>query len=527
MYFQESDSLLNDYPEYTNEIQIMDDFFHSLALEESKQLKVETIADFTGLPRKIVEFLIQEYCKRGLLKEKFVLCCPKEGDVIDIIKEIDKMPDGEFEEFCDLCGEDHKFKKENIEIRYEMIKFSKPVGDNKIDEEWLKETMPVLVYICNKIENKPFSEKRFIIVLHFLKDLIPFIQCCEHLGLNPSETVLFYKNYLYPHKEEIIDYLRRRGYFVSPLEFIDETLTNFQNRAQNTPKPIIVIEDGGYVVPKLHNNKFKELRTQTIGAVEQTTKGERNDKKVIELGFPVISVAGSDLKNTYEPPHVARAVIINIQHLLDWVNFSAQQALVIGFGSIGKEIAKQLRDSLKMNVTIFDIEADKRLEATQQGFQVEDTCSHAVQGKFLIIGATGETSIRRSELLAMEHNVYLVSASSDQKEIGIKELEALSSKKEDITNTSGKKIGTKYTIRGTTKTINLIADGYPINFWAEESMPNQVSDLIMTLIFVSALEIALNPRGLKNEVNSKIVNELVRKYKISKIYLEMYHSGGS
>ena len=520
MYFQESDTLLDNYPGYKNEIQIMDEFFHSLTSEESMQLKVETIADITCLSCKIVKFLIQKYCNRGLLKKKLVLCCLKNGAVI---KEIGEMPDDEFEEFCDLCGENHTFTKENIEPRYKIASFPNPVENNKIDERKLKETMPLLAYISNKIENKPFNGKRFIIVLHFLKDLIPFMEYCKHLGLNPSETVLFYKNYLYPHKEEIIVYFRKKGYSVSPLESIDEVLTNFQRICRNNQKPIIVIEDGGYIVPKIHNNKFKDLRIQTKGAVEQTTKGERNDKKV-KLEFPVMSVAGAKLKNTFEPPHVAGAVIDSIKRLLGWVNFSSQKALVIGYGSIGEEIAKQLRDTLRMNVTIFDVSADKRLEATQQGFNVQDPCSHAVQGKSLIIGATGETSIGRGELSAMSHNVYLVSASSDQKEIGIDELNALSSTKDDIINNDGEKIGTKYTIRGTTNTINLIADGYPINFWAEESMPNQVSDLIMTLIFISALEIALNSSELKNRVNPEIVNELAERYELSKTYLDLYHN---
>lgn len=521
MYFQESDILLNRYPQYKEQIQTIDEFFHSLTPEESMQLKIEVISDLTGLSKEIIEFLIQEYCNEGLLKKKLVLCCLKNGDVI---REINEIPDGEFEEFCDICGENHTFTKENIEPCYEIVKFPNPVENNEIDETKFKETMPLLDYICTKIENEPFAGKRFIIILHFLKDLIPFMEWCKNLGLNPSETILFYKNYLYPYKGEIIDYFQKKGYFVSPLESIDEVLTNFQIRCQNSQRPIIVIEDGGYIVPKIHSNEFNDLRVKTMGAVEQTTKGERNDKKV-KLEFPVISVAGSELKNNYEPPHVARAVINNIQHLLDWVNFSSQEALVIGSGSIGKEIAKQLKDTLNMNVTIFDIDADKRLEATQQGFKVQNSCSLAVQRKFLIIGATGETSIGRSELLAMKHNVYLVSASSGQAEIGIGELRALSSKKDDITNTNDKKIGTKYTIGGTTNTINLIADGYPINFWAEESMPNQVSDLIMTLIFVSALEIALNSSKLKNEVNSEVVNELAKYYELSKIYLEHYHEG--
>jgi len=52
-------------------------------------------------------------------------------------------------------------------------------------------------------------------------------------------------------------------------------------------------------------------------------------------------------------------------------------------------------------------------------------------------------------------------------------------------------------------------------------MPNEVSDLIISLIFVSALEIVTNP-SLPREINHDIVNDLDKRYELSKIYLEYY-----
>lgn len=390
------------------------------------------------------------------------------------------------------------------------------ISDEDVNE--ISETMPVLSYLRERVDTEPFKGKGFIIILHFLKDLIPFMKCCEKFGLDPSETILFYKEYLYPHRRSITDYFEK-NYSVNSLDSIDEVLSKFQETCQNNWKPIIIIEDGGYVVPRVHTD-FKALGKQTIGAIEQTTRGVRNDKEIEEFEIPVISVAGSDLKNQFEPPHVARAVIKNIQQLLSEINFSSKSALVIGYGSIGKEIAIKLKDSLGMNVTISDQDPNKLVGASQDGFMTAEF-PDAVKDKFLVVGATGETSIRRRELLAMNHNVYLVSASSDQKEIGLTELEALKSNKEELVS-KGKKIGTRYVIRTTTKVINLIADGYPINFWAEESMPNQVSDLIMSLILVSAIELAQNYRTLPKDISSDKVNEYADKYELSRLYLDLY-----
>jgi len=539
MYFQESDILLRNNPEYRVDIQTIDNFLHSLRPEEQLQLDINVIADITGLRPEIIEFIFDRYCEYGLLMRKKYITCPNEGDIIREIndEELEKLP---IEDFCDICDEEHTFKEEDVRIRYCIRKFTKqpekkdvmrcqvsPTEELITEDEVnaLSDTMPILAYLSSNIPNDVLRDKRFIIVLHFLKDLIPFMKACEEIGLNPAETLLFYKEYLYPHKDSIIRYFQNKGYLVSSLDSLDEVLPSFQERCRDDRKSIIIVEDGGYIIPKIHGREYKEIKAHVIGAVEQTTKGEREDGNIRNLAFPILSIARSNLKNRFEPPHVARAMINNLQRLLNNINFSSQKVLLIGYGTIGKEIAIQLRDTLRMNVTIYDSDAEKMVEAIQNGF---DTCSYLSNGvsdKYMIIGATGETSIGRGELLSMRHNVYLVSASSDQREIGLQELTALSSKQEEI-KSNGKKVGTKYTIRGRGSAINLIADGYPINFWAEESMPNNVSDIIMSLIYLSIVEIASNNESLEKKIHTERINELVRDKGVNELYLEYYHPEG-
>lgn len=381
----------------------------------------------------------------------------------------------------------------------------------------VSETMPVLGYLNSIIKNSPFKEKTLIVLLHLLRDLIPFIEGYKNTGASPSNTIIFYKDYAYPRREEIENYLKKEKYKIYPLRELYTVLKQLQS---TNVKDIIVIEDGGHIVPRLHSSEFKGLTKITLGAVEQTTKGIRNDKQIDNILFPVISIPGSKLKDTFEPPHVARAVINNIQKLLPEKNFSGRKALLIGFGNIGEQIAYYLRNSLSMQVTIYDSDTAKLIKAQQYGFNIEKELEAAVKEKYLIVGATGETVIGRSEILAMVHNTYLISASSEQWEFCIFELDALSSEKMDLL-TDGKKIGIRYKIRNTEKYVNLIADGYPINFWETESMPNEVSDLIMSLIFISAVEIATN-QSLSAGINIDIINELDKKYDLSKLYLE-YH----
>lgn len=533
MYFQESEDLRDEYPQIDEEIGEIDKFLQSLKPEEELQLNIEYVSDILNINLDTVEHIFNEYSERGLLRRKRMLFCPIENNAIKEINVDQKKLI--WVEFCDLCGENHLFKQENVKYRYSLQNFSKkdilttPIKNdvNKLNKilkktqvDEISESMRLLNFISNDLNSKPFEGKRLLIILHFLKDLIPFMNCCENLGLNPNETILFYKDYLYPHKEAIINYLIDKGYSVCSKNSLEKVLLNFQDKCRKEPKPVLVIEDGGYIVPIVHKSNYSFLRSQILGAVEQTTKGERRDFKIDDLNFPVISVAGSDLKNTYEPPHIGRTVVNNIQRLLNDINFSSKNALVIGYGSIGKSIAHNLRNNLNMTVTVTDNNADKLLIATQDGIKVNDHLKSAVKNKSLIIGATGETSINMPELSNMINNVYLVSASSDQVEIGLKQLESLQTHKEPIKEE--KNIGTKYTIRGSKNIINLVCNGFPINFCADESMPNEASDLIMTLILLSTVEIVNEHLEMGCKIDSKIVNDIAKNNDVSSKYHDLY-----
>jgi len=430
----------------------------------------------------------------------------------DVLNKILQVSDNEFK--SEVFGKKRRQKRESKEE--EKVA---PVPKNQLalPLSQLSDTMPVLTYLGNKVTNQPLRGKTLLILLHFLRDLIPFIEACKKAGASPSGTAIFYKDYRYPNRESIENNLTKGGHKVYPISEIDNALGQLSIKEGRN---LIIIEDGGTIVPRLHAT-FRKLGAVTLGAVEQTTRGIRNDRLIKMHAFPIIAIPGSKLKDTFEPPHVARAVVDNIQRLLPDKNFSGKSALVVGYGSIGEQIALQLRDSLRMNVSVHDSDDAKLIKAQQYGFNIQANLIEGIKGKLVVVGATGETVVARSEILAMEHNVCLVSASSEQWEFCIPELDALSSEKCDLCYGTDK-IGTKYKIRNTGREVNLIADGYPINFWATESMPNEVSDLIMSLMFVCTVEVATSS-SLPLGINQDIVNDLAERYELARIYLE-YHS---
>ena len=367
----------------------------------------------------------------------------------EILRFFQDVFSGNMREYKDGRIDNEKFKALSEEKR-KMLYTKKISKKNRtLDVKEISRQMTVLHYISSKLKIKPFEGKRFIIILHFLKDIIPFLKCCEKCGLDPSETLLFYKEYLYPHRDLIKNYLESQNYErIHSLDSIDEVLREVQDIWQKNEKPILIIEDGGYVVPRVHT-RFKTIGKKVIGAVEQTTKGEKEDRNIEKekkLHFPVLSLASSRFKASYEPPHIAREVVHSIQGLIRR-DLSSRPVLLIGYGRIGSEIARELKPL--MDVTVTDEDEIALAGAASHGFPIVKSVEEAVKNKFLVIGATGaieKRPIGRSELLAMGNETYLVSASSDQVEIELEDLEALAEGKEEM-SLGGKKIGTKYVIR--------------------------------------------------------------------------------
>jgi len=510
MSWEGLDIIFHKYPELRGKIEKLKEYIESSGLRVGDVLDIQHASASTGISEVELKQILERGVKLGVFTRVFRLYCETQNGFVCEQEEPFDLPSSIF---CDLCGEEHEFTENNMQ---EAFRINFVYSSNELKH--IRDRMGLLGYLANKLSaefsDRPFKDINFLIVLHFLKDLIVFLEASEKLGLEPSKTHLFYKPYLYPHREEIASHLKAKGYHVYPLENLEKVLDTLNK--QDVNGKFIVIEDGGYIVPLLHK-RFPKLLENTIGAVEQTTRGIRNDEQIGNLKIPVLNVAGSKIKNEIEPPHVADAVIRNLESLLTGERLRGSKAAVLGYGTIGKEIAKRLRDK-GMIVTIYDSDPLKLTKAREEGFEAVNEPYNAVKNKLLIIGCSGETSIGREEILSSSHGTYLVSASSDQREIGLIELDSLSSNKETLKNENGRKIGTSYTIRGQNKDIHLIADGFPINFWYSESMPNQVSDLILSLIYVSAIELVKKDfgNGFQN------IDEISEKYEIAKIYEQIY-----
>jgi S-adenosylhomocysteine hydrolase len=290
-------------------------------------------------------------------------------------------------------------------------------------------------------------------------------------------------------------------------------------------KKIIVVEDGGYVVPYVHKIMPDTCQSYILGAVEQTRNGINKVKETIsQLRFPLLSVAEARLKRQYESPMVAAAVLQNILRLRPNEYFQGQAALVIGYGSVGYHIANELKISLpwKMKTKVYDRDVELRKKAKEDGHIVDDNIQSLIPDTRLVIGITGRTSIGRDEILLLRHRCVLLSASSDQVEIDLRALRDLSGGPESLEEPGIGKVGDIYRLTSNKNEILLLAEGYPINFWKTESLPNKVSQIVLTPIFLSTLALVKRTNEIPIGYPEKdFVDKLLEQEELEKLFLEM------
>lgn len=535
MFFQECGRLADEYPELREIIGKIDEVLR--LTEPSGVLRPEEIASCLREKPSQVSSIFDILLEKELLrKEEYIECsqCSNLMDPEDYKRAINDQDSFE----CTQCQSDlieqtpdkvkvYRLNPAEIQIpnhKDETIPIISLPGSKGFYQE-LPQTIvkdpfkntPLLRYYSREpdlLRVKPFKDKRVFFVLHFLKDLIPFVKACERLGLDLRDGYFFYKDYPYPQREAIKKWLDEQGAIVKPRSYIVQYLEQLTKGPSDRAGKILIVEDGGFFVTAIHR-EFRQLTPLVAGAVEQTTRGIRNaenwqkEKDENKLQFPIISVATSKLKSEFEPRYISKAVIDNVKRLLPHIALNGKTATLFGCGAIGREIAKWLRQN-GVNVTIFEPYSANRLWAQQEGFNIADCPGEASQNKNFVIGASGNESINSQVIASLSHGTYLLSASSELYEIDMDELQRQQITTQELENDSREVIGTDFILPPNNRIVHVLANGYPINFWGFESMPEEASDLILSLILLCSAEVALGSYSMHG-INSEAVDGIAGK----------------
>ncbi len=340
-----------------------------------------------------------------------------------------------------------------------------------------------------------------VVIVHLLRDSILFLNSLLSLGFEKSD--LFIIGIPYSSKGDVVEHLKELGFniYSTNKEFY---LTTFNGLVKNTletaceycvnyKKKLLIIEDGGYAVPLLHEEEFQDRIGLCVGAVEQTANGIWADEEIAEAGklsFPVMDVARSRIKDERESPLVGKAVFQNINRLLEGygVSISSQKVGQIGFGNIGKRLAQQIKTD-GAEIVVYDHRGENLENARKKGFEVVDNLQSLFSNKTMIIGCTGQEIVGLDQLRNLDRNVFFVNATSKLRELKYKEFLDVTQRIKHVRGS-----GTEYRLKGGKRiTIRLLADGFPINFYdAAESIPDQEIQFIPALMLLASVHLIQN-----------------------------------
>lgn len=277
--------------------------------------------------------------------------------------------------------------------------------------------MPIVEDLLEKFCKEDFSKVRIIGVQHILETTHAMFQYFYSYGLQPRHISILGK--CYSTCEDVFNEMKDEGIDVSLGSFSYQSHQSFDSLfktevhsflKQRLPdlleedyETIIVLDDGGKCINVI-SEYLKKTSLQVV-AIEQTSAGYQNIKDV-PLSFPVINVARSPIKLTYESPMIAQAGAERLYQSLQAKNIYSDSVLIIGGGPIGQAMKTRLNGEIA--VSIFD-ENNHLSDFSNKIFEVLPQFN-------LIIGCTGKISVARNYHDLLSENAALVSMSSSDRE---------------------------------------------------------------------------------------------------------------
>ncbi len=277
-------------------------------------------------------------------------------------------------------------------------------------------------------------------------------------------------------------------------------------------RPNLILDDGGDLT-LIYHEKYPELLKNMRGISEETTTGVHRLNEMAasgELGCPAFNVNDSVTKSKFDNLYGCRESLIDgIKRATD-VMIAGKNAVVVGYGDVGKGCAQALRG---MGATVFVTEIDPicALQAAMEGYKVVTMEEIASQGNIFVTCTGNLQVITRAHMEMMPDEAIVCNIGHFDSEIdiaGIRELEwdNIKPQVDHIIFPDGKKV----TVLAEGRLVNLgCATGHP-SFVMSNSFTNQV---------LAQIELWKNSDNYENKVYflPKKLDEMVARLHLKKI----------
>jgi len=376
-------------------------------------------------------------------------------------------------------------------------------GDKKI--EWVKERMSVL----NKIkedykDEKPLQSKTVSICLHLEAKTAYMAMVLKELGAdvfitgsNPLST-----------QDDVAAALAKKE--VNVYSWRGETKKEYDTSLNKilASEPDLIIDDGGDLVTKIHNEQ-PELIDKIIGGAEETTTGVIRLKSLDKnnlLQFPMMSVNDAQAKYLFDNRYgTGQSVLDSLMRNTNMV-IAGKDIVIAGYGWCGKGVARRA-EGLGARVIITEVDPFKALEAKMDGYRIMKMKDAAVLGDIFITVTGCKNVINEQHFRLMKNGAILANAGHFNVEINVEKL------KEIAQNVSEYRENIKgYQIEE--KTLYLMAEGRLVNLAAADGHPIEIMDMSFGLQVLSLLYLTENDLLPGLYKVPKSIDEMVAKYRL-------------
>ena len=258
---------------------------------------------------------------------------------------------------------------------------------------------------------------------------------------------------------------------------------------------------------------YSRIKANIQGVTEETTTGVARLYQMVETGelpFPAINVNDSVTKSKFDNLYGCRESLVDSIKRATDVMVAGKQALVMGYGDVGKGSAQSLR-GLGATVCIAEVDPICALQAAMEGFRVV-RLEDVVDQMDIFVTATGNFQVIRHEhLVRMKDEAIVCNIGHFDNEIDVASLKQyewdnIKPQVDHITLPSGNKI-------------ILLAEGRLVNLGCATGHPSFVMSNSFTNQTLAQIELFTKRDQYENKVYvlPKHLDEMVARLHLDKI----------
>ena len=363
--------------------------------------------------------------------------------------------------------------------------------------------MPVLRSIDEEYsKTKPFAGKKVVITMHLEAKTAYLALVFKNAG---AEVIATGSNPL-STQDDVVAALVEDGVTVySWYNCTNEEYDMFIDKALDC-NPDMIIDDGGDLVARIHNER-PELIDRIIGGSEETTTGVIRLKALAEQGklkFPMIAANDAYCKYLFDNRYgTGQSTWDGIMRTTNLV-IAGKTVVIAGYGWCGKGGAMRAK-GLGANVVITEVDPIKAIEAVFDGFRVMSMEEAAKIGDIFLTLTGCDNVINEKHFALMKDGVMM--ANSGHFDVEINKVDLL---KNSVSHRPVRKNIEEYVQKDGRK-LYLLAEGRLVNLAAGDGHPAEIMDLSFGVQFFSALHILNHHQEMENkvylmpeEINTKI-----------------------